>query len=156
MTDLITVFEMLEPWHWLSLAIILIVVELAFVGAYFLLCIGAAAALVGAALFLVPDLMWQAQVASWAVLSIAGILGWSIYRKENPTGLLSDEPLLNNRAAQYIDREFSVDTDVPVGDTVQQKLDDTYWSIMAKSDISAGARVRVVAAQSTVLIVAPV
>ncbi|GEM_PF-221218 len=155
MTDFISVLEVMEPWHWLSVAIVLVVVELAFVGAYFLLCIGAAAAVVGAALFVVPDLVWQAQIASWAILSIAGIVGWSIYRKGNPTGLQSDEPLLNNRAAQYVGREFSVDVDVPAGDTVQQKLDDSYWSILAKSALSAGDRVRVTDAKSTVLIVEP-
>lgn len=154
MTDLTLFLEGLEAWHWLSLAVGLIIIELAFVGAYVLLCIGAAAAVVGAAFMLVPALTWQAQIAIWAVLSIAGIAGWSLYKKANPNAGQSDEPLLNNRGAQYVGRALTLEIDIADGDNAQHKVDDSFWTLQARGDLKQGMRVTVVESKSTVLVVA--
>lgn len=154
MTDFYSLMQGLEPWHWLSLSLALIVIELAFIGAYFLLAIGVAAAVVALVLFAVPALFWHAQLSLWAVLSIAAIAGWSIYKKANPSlDEDSDEPLLNNRAAQYIGRIFVLESDLSDGEDVQHKVDDSFWTLRARGDLKKGARVKVVDAKSTVLTV---
>lgn len=151
-SDLHTFMSALDSWHWLSFSIILILIELSFLGTYFLLCSGVAALGVAVMLFLVPALSWQAQLSLWGGISLILIIGWSLYRKAHPNGAnTTDEPFLNQRGAQYIGRILTLDKDIDAKQSVQIKVDDTYWSVQAMTPFAAGDRVRVVRVQSTIL-----
>lgn len=145
----------LGVWHWLTLGVVLISLELGLVGAYFLLCSGIAALCLAGLHMFGADMTWQAQFGMWGVLSVGLIVAWSLIRKTLPHAHApqSDEPLLNDRARQYVGRVLELDASVSAGVDVQQRVDDTYWTIRAPVDLKKGAKVKVVRAESTVLFV---
>jgi membrane protein implicated in regulation of membrane protease activity len=124
-------------WNWFILAVILFVLELVAPGA-FMLWLGIAAILVGA-ISLAVDWSWQAQVITFAVLSVAAIPAWRHFarRVEKPV----DRPFLNQRAQGYVGRVFTLEKPIVDGfGTV--KIDDTVWRVSG-SDCPAGSRVRI-------------
>lgn len=68
------VFFMIEPWHWLVLGFILLIVEM-FVPTFASLWFGAAAIIVAALLWLLP-MSVSAQIIVWLVLSAVFLLAW--------------------------------------------------------------------------------
>ncbi|MEM8496481.1 MAG: NfeD family protein [Pseudomonadota bacterium] len=122
-------------WHWLVLAMLLLLLEL-FVPAAFFIWIGAAAAVLGLILMLVPALSWQVQLIAFAVLSIVSVIvGRRLFRKID-----SSEPTtLNRRGDQYIGREFLLDDPLQNG-TGRLKVDDTSWRIIGP-DLPVGTKV---------------
>lgn len=138
--------QQLTYWHWYILAALLIILEVFAPGA-FLLWIGIAAGVVGTVLYLAPGLSWEYQFILFALVSVGSVLAWRAYRTANP--IVSDEPTLNRRGAQYIGRVFTLDT--PIVDGVGKiRVDDSSWKIVG-ADRPAGAKVRVVGIESTVL-----
>ncbi len=124
-------------WNWFILAVILFVLELMAPGA-FMLWLGIAAILVGA-ISLAMEWSWQAQVITFAVLSVAAIPAWRHFarRVEKPV----DRPFLNQRAQGYVGRVFTLEKPIVDGfGTV--KIDDTVWRVSG-SDCPAGSRVRI-------------
>lgn len=150
MESIAEIFNQFEFWHWLSLGLLLIIVEITMIGAYFLLWVGASAALVGIIMLIAPELSWQAQLTIWALGSMAGIAGWVAYRKKNPVKA-SDEPLLNQRGAQNIGRTLTLEEDLKAGAEIQVKLDDTLWTATSTEDLKAGQAVKVIEAKSTMI-----
>ncbi|MGO2230728.1 NfeD family protein [Psychrobacter sp.] len=65
---------MIEPWHWLVLGFILLIVEM-FVPTFASLWFGAAAIIVAALLWLLP-MSVSAQIIVWLVLSAVFLLAW--------------------------------------------------------------------------------
>ena len=63
------------PWHWIVLGLALVVSEI-FLATFFILWFGAAAVIVGALLFIVPDLSTSWQVFLWTIISTLLALGW--------------------------------------------------------------------------------
>jgi len=141
-------FMEMDYWTWWVLAIALVVLEIFAPGVVFL-WIGVAAAIVGVALFAMPELDWQAQILMFAVLSIvATVLGrMLVVRNQTET----DQPSLNRRAEQYIGQEFSLDEAVVNGEG-KIKVGDTFWKVRC-SDCDIKSTVRVVGADGVVLIV---
>lgn len=139
-----------DHWSWWLLAIVLVVVEV-FAPGFFFLWLGVAAALVGLALYLAPDLSWQTQVIAFAVLSIASILGWRTWFRRRPEP--SDHPNLNRRAAQYVGRVFVLVEPIANG-RGRIRVDDASWTVEG-ADAPAGARVRVTGVKDAVLQVIP-
>ena len=68
------VFFMIEPWHWLVLGFILLIIEM-FVPTFASLWFGAAAIIVAALLWLLP-MSVSAQIIVWLVLSAVFLLAW--------------------------------------------------------------------------------
>ena len=138
--------QQLTYWHWYILAALLIILEVFAPGA-FLLWIGIAAGVVGTALYFVPGLVWEYHFILFALVSVGSILAWRTYRAANP--VVSGEPTLNRRGAQYIGRVFTLDS--PIVDGVGKiRVDDSSWKIVG-ADRPAGAKIRVVGIDSTVL-----
>lgn len=135
-------------WHWLAFGVFLLIVELLAPGMFFL-WMAQAAAVTGVLLFLVPTLGWEAQAAIFSVLSIASIALVRRFFKRFPTE--SDQPLLNRRTAQYVGRVFTLEQPI-VNGRGKIKVDDSTWKIRGE-DCEAGAKVRVVSADSVVLVV---
>ena len=137
-------------WHWLSLGVALILVEVIAPG-IFLLWIGLAALATGLAAFLLPGLGWEAQALIFAVLSVASAaLGRLVYRR---LALAAGDPLLNRRGQGLVGSVHSLSTAI-VGGRGRLKVGDASW-LVAGPDLPAGTRVRVVAAKGTLLEVEP-
>ncbi len=135
-------------WHWLTLAVVLIILEILMPGAYFL-WMGISAAVVGAVLFIFPTTTLLVQVLIFAILSVITVMMYKSYRKKNP--IVTDEPALNRRAEQYVGQSFTLKEPIVNGEG-KIKVDDSTWKITG-ADIDAGETVRVVAVEGTTLIV---
>jgi hypothetical protein len=139
----------LGTWNWFIAAVILFVLELIVPGA-FMLWLGIAAVLVGF-LSLMVDWSWQAQIITFAVLSVAAIPVWRRFarRVEAPV----DRPFLNQRAHGYVGRVFTLEK--PIVDGVGTvKIDDTVWRVSGP-DCPAGSQVRIAQADGANLLVEP-
>jgi inner membrane protein len=138
--------EQLTYWHWFILAAILIILEMFAPGA-FLLWIGIAAGVVGAVLYFVPGMSWEFQFILFSLAAVGSILAWRGYRSKHP--ITTDEPTLNRRGAQYVGRVFTLDA--PIVDGIGKiRVDDSTWKIEG-ADCPAGAKVKVVGIENTVL-----
>ncbi len=136
-------------WHWWVLGVILIVLEVFSPGAFFL-WMGVSAGIVGAILFVSPDIGWEIQIIIFALFSVATIVIWRLYLAKNPTQ--SDQPRLNRRGEQYIDRVFTL-TEPVVNGQGKISVDDTTWKISG-DDCASGERVKVIGVDGVVLKVA--
>lgn len=133
----------LSYWHWFALGLLLLIVEMSGAGGY-LLWIGIAAGITGGVLFAVPDLGWQLQLLVFSIASVACALGWWQYQVRHPREV--DEPLLNQRSAQYIGRIFTLSDAVENG-RGKIRVDDSFWEVSAAEDMPAGTRVKVLAVE---------
>lgn len=138
--------QQLTYWHWLILAAILVILEVFAPGA-FLLWIGIAAAVVGAALYVAPAMGWEFQFILFSVAAVGSILAWRSYRQRHP--VTTDEPTLNRRGAQYIGRVFTLDAPI-VNGIGKIRVDDSTWKIEG-ADCAVGTRVKVTGIENTVL-----
>jgi len=135
-------------WHWLILAVVMIILEMLVPGAYFL-WMGVSAIFVGALMYVFPEMVFLIQILIFAVLSVISVVMYKSYRKRNP--IVTDEPALNRRGEQYIGRTFTLEEPIVNGEG-RIKVDDSTWKISGV-DMEAGASVRVVATEGTTLIV---
>jgi hypothetical protein len=131
-------FSTLLFWHWWILALALIIVEMVAPG-FFLMWIGAAAAVTGLVTMLVPALPWQAQFVLFGVLAIASVIGARYYFKRNP--IETTDATLNKRGAQYIGRTFSLEEAI-VNGIGKVRVGDSVWRAEGP-DLPAGNRVKV-------------
>jgi hypothetical protein len=137
-------------WHWFALGAVLLIVELLAPGMFFL-WMAESAIVVGAVLWVLPDLALEYQLIAFSVLSVASIVVFRKYLKKNPIG--SDRPLLNRRADQYVGRVFTLDEPI-VNGRGKIRVDDSIWRVQGQ-DCAAGVRVKVVAAEGVILRVEP-
>jgi len=133
-------------WHWLILAVALIILEILMPGAYFL-WMGVSAIFVGALMYVFPEMVFLVQILIFAVLSVISVVMYKSYRKKNP--IVTDEPALNRRGEQYIDQKFTL-TEPIINGEGKIKVDDSTWKIVGM-DMPAGMVVRVVAVEGTTL-----
>ncbi len=137
----------IDFWHWWILALALVVLEIIAPGTAFFIWMGVAAGLTGVVLLLAPALSWEVQLLIFSAVSIASILVWRGYAKKKPP--VSDEPLLNRRAEQYIGRVFTLNDPI-VNRFGKIRVDDTTWKIEG-ADFPAGTQVRVTGVDGIVL-----
>lgn len=136
-----------EFWYWLVLAAALAGLEMVAPGAV-LIWLGAAAAVVGTVLWLVPELTWQGQVLLFAGLSIAFVFGG---RRVFGRGEGAEpHPTLNRRANQYVGTIHALATPL-VNGRGRVQVGDTQWTAEGVENLPAGTRVRVVGADGVVL-----
>ena len=133
-------------WHWLILAVALIILEILMPGAYFL-WMGISAAVVGGVMFVFPEMQILVQVLIFAVLSVFTVVMYKSHQKKNP--VVTDEPALNRRGEQYLGRSFTLSEPI-VNGMGKVKVDDSTWKV-AGMDMPAGMIVRVVAVDGTTL-----
>jgi len=133
-------------WHWLIIAVALIILEILIPGAYFL-WMGISAVVVGGAMFVFPQMPILVQILIYAVLSVITVVMYKSYRKKNP--LVTDEPALNRRGEQYIGRTFTLEEPIVNGEG-KIKVDDSTWKISG-TDMVVGASVRVIAIEGSIL-----
>ena len=135
-----------EFWHWWVLAVILLALEIAAPGTFFL-WLAVAAGVVGLIVLVLPDLAWQVQVLMFAVGGVVAVVAWRAYARRHPQP--SEDPTLNRRGAQYIGETFHL-TEPIVDGRGRMKVGDTMWRI-AGPDLPAGAKVRITGVEGTVL-----
>lgn len=135
-----------DYWHWWILAGVLLLVEVA-VSGFFFLWLAVAAGVVGFALYLMPDLGWEYQIIIFSVVSIASIVIFKRYQKRKPPE--SDQPALNRRGESYVGRTFTLDRPIENG-MGELRVDDTTWRIKGP-DLPPGTRIRVVGVDGVIL-----
>ena len=133
-------------WHWLILAVVMIILEMLMPGAY-LLWMGVSAIFIGALMYVFPEMVFLVQILIFAMLSVISVVMYRSYRKKNP--LVTDEPALNRRGEQYIGRTFTLEEPIVNGEG-KIIVDDTTWKV-AGMDMSAGMTVRVVSVEGSTL-----
>jgi len=139
-------FTELNSWHWGIIAVVLIALEIFAPGA-FMVWLGVAAGVVALILAIFPTMSWESQFVLFSVLSVVSIYSWRVYSKKHPT--TTDQPNLNQRGEQYVDRIFTLDEPVVNGQG-KIKVDDSTWKIEG-NDCDTGTQVRVTGVDGVVL-----
>ncbi|MCV6587678.1 MAG: NfeD family protein [Marinobacterium sp.] len=140
--------EALTSWHWLILAVALIIGEM-LGAAGFLLGAALAALLVSGLLFLGLLGGWQSQLLWFALLAVVLSFVWyAVYQRMKGK---TDTPDLNDRAGQLVGRQFVLQEDLPAGQGRVQ-IGDTFWRVKAEGSLSAGVTVVVTDAERQVLL----
>lgn len=145
---LLKIITELGPWSWWILGFSLLILEIIAPGVFFL-WVGLAALVLGTAALLVP-LTWQAQIIGFAILALLfAVLGRRI---NNRFGKTAESPTLNQRGKQHIGRTYVLEDDLENGQG-RIKVGDTFWLVRGPDGLSAGASVKVIEAEGTMLIV---
>ncbi len=135
-------------WHWWVIGIVLGILEV-FVSGTIIIWFGAAAFVVGLVMLVVPGLPWEAQLTLFSVLSVLSLFAWRAYAKRHPAE--SPDPNLNRRGERMMERRLTLEAPI-VNGFGQVNVDDSRWKVRGP-DLPAGANVRVVAVEGTVLVV---
>jgi membrane protein implicated in regulation of membrane protease activity len=136
----------LDYWHWLILAVVLVILEVFSPGVFFL-WMGIAAVIVAGLLYAIPELGWQSQLLIFALLSVAAIVGARFFLKRHP--IQTDQPNLNRRGYQYVGRVFTLEEPIVNGEG-KIRVDDTTWKIRGE-DCEEGNRVEITGVDGVVL-----
>ncbi|ODR96643.1 hypothetical protein AUC69_13585 [Methyloceanibacter superfactus] len=139
----------LGAWSWMILAAALFVLELVAPGIFFM-WFGLAALVTGLIMFRY-DLGWQWQLIWFCGLSLAAVLIANRYLRQHP--LESDQPLLNQRAAQLVGHSFDL-VDPIVNGRGSIHSGDTIWRVEGPA-LPKGTRIKVVGVDGSVLKVEP-
>ncbi|WP_432470856.1 NfeD family protein [Amphritea sp. HPY] len=132
-------FSTLTHWHWLSLGVVLLILEIMGASGFLVGLAVASLALAGVAYL---DLVstWQYQLLWFALLGmICTVLYWRLFRNFNTQ---SEEPLMNDRAAQLIGRRLKLEQALENGQGRIQ-IGDTFWKVEADDELEPGTRIEV-------------
>ncbi len=135
-------------WYWWILGLALLILEVFAPGAFFL-WMGISAGLVGLLSWLFPGLSIEWQLLIFTLVSVITVVGWRAYLRKNPVE--TDQPALNRRGEQYVNRIFTLDEPI-VNGVGRIRVDDTTWRIQG-DDTEAGSKVRVVGVDGVNLVV---
>ena len=135
----------LQFWHWWILAAVLAAIEAVAPGIFFI-WFGAAAAIVGLAVLILPGMGWEIQVFLFAILAAVAVF---VGRRMVHRRMESRDPALNRRGERYVGRQFTLETAI-INGRGSIKVDDSVWRATGP-ELPAGRRVKVVGADGTVL-----
>ncbi|WP_299979652.1 NfeD family protein [uncultured Pseudoteredinibacter sp.] len=132
-------------YHWLTLAAVLLIAEIALPGGFFL---GAAAGALFTGLIhiLMPEMSWQLALTIYSVSAVA----FSFLAVTKMRGVLdfqSDHETLNNRMDNLLGAHGVVL--MPAGGAAKVKIGDTLWGIVPDEKLYDQAEVKVVAVDGT-------
>jgi len=142
-------FGQVVYWTWWIIAVVLVLLEIAAPGTFFL-WMGISAGAVGIALFIYPELAWELQLAIFAILSIGTIVISRKFLQKNG----QDQTTLSNRGKRYIGRVVVVEEAITNG-IGKVRVEDTLWRARG-SDASVGEQVRVIDIEGVTFQVEPV
>ncbi|MFT5520969.1 MAG: hypothetical protein ACI9IA_001569 [Enterobacterales bacterium] len=143
----LTIFEQILYWHWIVLGLVLFVLEMLMPG-FVLMWFGVGALLVGGLLYIFADMMWQWQFIIFSIFSIASLLAWKYWSRNNP----DDDPehgVLNQRGRALIGRETLL-IEAIVNGVGRIQLDDTFWRVNG-DDMESGKLVRIIDVEGATL-----
>ena len=132
-------------WYWWILAVLLLGIEILVPG-FFFLWLSISGLLVGTVLLLIPSTSLELQLLLFALLSITSIFVWRKFGFQYR--LETDQPLLNQRGAQYIGRTFPLFKAIENG-RGKIMADGSIW-IVEGEDCSLDAKVEVTSINGTV------
>ena len=138
---------MQSNWFWWALALALFALEALLPGA-FMLWLGFAAIASGLVHLLFPDLGMVVQWVLFGVFSLVAVGLGQRWRATHPPKE-SDQPLLNRRAAQLVDKVYPLETAISDG-RGRIKIGDAFWTVEG-DDAPSGTRVRVIAVDGMTL-----
>jgi membrane protein implicated in regulation of membrane protease activity len=144
-------FSMLDEivyWNWFVLALVLFVLEVLVTGRIFL-WMAISALLVGAVLFLAPQMEWQHQILLFVIFSITSIILSRIWLTTQANRISLST--LNRDGSQYIDKCFVLDQPI-VNGVGRIRLDDYLWRVSGP-DLPAGSKIIVERVDGTILVV---
>ena len=98
-----------------------------------------------------PSLPWQAQLLLFGGCALPSVAAWFWYRHRRPPR--GGDPSLNRRGLSYVGTEAVLTVATGLG-RGRVKVADGTWPAEGPA-LPAGARVRIVGARGTVLLVAP-
>ena len=142
---MMTWLEHIVFWHWWILAGLLLILELT-APAFFFLWLGIAAAAVGLIFMVFPSMALETQLVLFGLASIVAVLAWRKYRETRPVS--TDQPNLNRRGHQYINRVFSLTEPITNG-VGKVTVDDSTWKVKGP-DLPAGTSVKVTGVEGVV------
>jgi membrane protein implicated in regulation of membrane protease activity len=125
--------------HWWIFATLLMVLEITTPGIFFM-WLGIAAILMGFLLLAIPALTFGWQILIFSIIAVIAVILGNIYVKKHP--IVSEQPLLNQRMAQYIGRIFSL-TEPIVNGIGKARVDDSIWTVEGP-DCSMDKKVKVI------------
>ena len=141
-----TVGELLQSllyWHWIVGGIILILLELV-ITSFFIIWFGAAAVVIGIALYFFPDISPTYQILSWTILS--SILAWAWFKYLKP---LSIDKTKAGLSAEAIIGETGQVLSVPIDEKrgvlrfPAPILGADEWLFICEDELEIGDRVKV-------------
>ncbi len=135
---------------WFAAALVLAIAEVVAPG-YFLIFIGAGAAVTAGIVTLVPGIPLVGQVVIFAILSVVAVaVGRRWYHRSSS---MESATVLNDRTARLIGKTVEVSEPIVAGEG-RVKVGDGAWSAKGP-DAPAGALVRITGAAGSVLLVEP-
>jgi inner membrane protein len=140
-------FPFLGGWTWWVIAGLLLLVELALPGVFFM-WLALAAAVIGV-IDLFADLSWQIEIAIFAVVSVLFVL----FARPRFNILQGGASNLNQRMYDYVGRAYVLE-DAIVNGRGKVRIDDTLWVVMG-ADRGKGEWVKVTAVDGVRLKVDP-
>ena len=143
MTPFLPILE--DHWWWLVFAALLGIGE-ALLPGVFLIWIAIAATATGLAALVLP-IGVALQFLLFAALCIAAVWGGRRWYNDNPVA--SSDPMLNDRTARLIGQTVTVVEAIEGGEG-RVKVGDSVWTARG-GDAAVGARVRITAADGSVL-----
>lgn len=140
-------FPFLGGWTWWVIAGLLLLVELALPGVFFM-WLALAAAVIGV-IDLFADLSWQVEIAAFAVLSALFVL----FARPRFSVLQGSASNLNQRMYDYVGRAYVLEYAI-VNGRGKVRIDDTLW-VVTGTDRGKGEWVKVTAVDGLSLKVEP-
>ena len=135
---------------WACLALLLIAAETMAPG-LFLLWLGLAAGVVFFIVWALPDLHMLGQVVLFVVASFVSIAVYVKFFRDKESA--SDQPLLNRRGEQLVDKIYNLETAIINGQG-RVKIGDAFWTVQGP-ELPVDTAVRIVAVDSMGLRVIP-
>ena len=139
----------LQAWHWVVLGALLAIGEVIAPTAILIWC-GAAAIVLGIALWALPPIAWEWQLAAYIVLAPAAVaIGLALRRRWAKP---DTRPEVNLGTARFIGQRAILDGPIVAG-RGSAKLGDTVWPVTGP-DLPGGTTVTVTATDGVTLTVA--
>lgn len=139
--------QQLEPWHWLTIGLLLLGLETLGVGG-FLIGAAVAAILMAATLWFLPGMSWQLQLSVFAVEALVlSVVYWNFFKEFNQR---TDSHKLNDRASQLIGKQMTLEIEMPAGHGRVQ-IGDTFWKVECSESLRVGDLIEVTSSDGMLL-----
>ena len=138
-------------WFWLSLGGLLLAAEMLGASGY-LLWSGVSAVVVGAIVWLLPQLAWEWQGVIFSVLTVVVAYLWWYWLRQRPAAPSSGSQVLNQRNRQLIGTRATLTEPMHNG-MGRINIGDSSWRAQASEDLVVGTEVEVIAVEGITLVI---
>jgi membrane protein implicated in regulation of membrane protease activity len=138
-------------WHWWSLALVLLTLELGISSCFYLLMLAIVGFITGTLQYLAPFSDSLMQVGFFSVVSIIGAILMTTSFDAKKCNATSDSPLLNKRGEQLIGMVFALQEPI-INGLGKIKAFDSFWVVKGE-DCDIDNKVKITGVNGTVLLV---